>query len=560
MTVNIKRYISGLLAGAVLAGCAAGCGNTADEKANANMNNNITADNDSENNNDNKTEAGAEKGVGAVDGMDFDTNLAAIETGSLSAGSSVHDPSIFVGEDKYYIVGSHMTFAYSDDLRKWTLKGNGYTGTNMIFGDLFRDETGEVFRYTGKKDSVVPTDDGKCHLWAPDIIYNKAKGLYYMYYCTSSTWNASTIGFATSETIDGKYEYGKDLIYSGLTRVNIDETNVCDYVDKDTALKTYVKLDGTYNYNDYPNALDPAVFYDKEGKMWMVYGSWSGGIFLLEIDEETGDVIHPEADPDNNVDSYYGKKLLGGGHKSIEGPYILYDPDSDYYYLFVSYGGLVSDGGYQIRVFRSKEVNGDYVDMNGEKPERFDNDHSKFGLKISGNHMLPSLETAYMSTGHNSAMIDKDGKKYVVYHTRFENKGEYFEPRVRQYFLNEEGWPVMLPYITNGETISDSGYSSEEIAGRYYLQELGLDISGTYKEGVIIYLDRNGTVYYKTSDDSVAEGSYTISDGKYFVHITIDDIEYSGVFCKQLDESGKEVLVFSACGENRTIYGVKSEK
>ena len=493
----------------------------------------------------------------SVEEMNFDADLTQIETGGLSAGSSVHDPSIIADNGRYYIVGSHMTFAYSDDLRKWTLKGNGYSSTNMIFGSLFKDETNEVFRYTGKKGSVVPTDDGKCHLWAPDIIYNKTTGLYYMYYCTSSTWNASTLGFATSETIDGKYEYGKDLIYSGLTRYNIEETDVLDHVDKDYALKHYVKLDGTYNYNEYPNALDPAVFYDKDGKMWMVYGSWSGGIFLLEIDEATGDVIHPEADPDNNVDAYYGKKLLGGGHKSIEGPYILYDPDSDYYYLFVSYGGLTSDGGYQIRVFRSKDVYGEYLDMNGNKPEFNNNDHSGFGLKISGNHMLPSLENAYKATGHNSAFIDNDGKKYVVYHSRFENKGEYFEPRVRQYFLNEEGWPVMLPYITNGESISETGYTTDEIAGRYYLEELGLDISGVVPQPSVIYLDRNGTVYSKNSDDSISEGKYTVSDGKYYMHITIGDDEYSGVFCKQSDEAGNEVSVFSACGQNKTIYGVK---
>ena len=100
----------------------------------------------------------------------------------------------------------------------------------------------------------------------------------------------------------------------------------------------------------------------------MVYGSWSGGMFLLELDETTGEVIHPDADPENNVDPYFGKKLLGGGHKSIEGPYILYDEVSGYYYLFVSYGSLVSNGGYQIRVFRSETVDGEYVDMNGKYP------------------------------------------------------------------------------------------------------------------------------------------------------------------------------------------------
>jgi len=69
------------------------------------------------------------------------------------------------------------------------------------------------------------------------------------------------------------------------------------------------------------------------------------------------------------------KRLLGGGHKSIEGPYILYDEATDYYYLYVSYGTLTSSGGYQVRVFRSKTVDGDYVDMNGEYPTA-DVDHT----------------------------------------------------------------------------------------------------------------------------------------------------------------------------------------
>ena len=80
------------------------------------------------------------------------------------------------------------------------------------------------------------------------------------------------------------------------------------------------------------NIMDPDVFYDEDGRMWMVYGSWSGGIFMIEIDEDTGYPIYPEADEENHVDSYYGKKLLGGYHNSIEGPHIMYDETSGYYY------------------------------------------------------------------------------------------------------------------------------------------------------------------------------------------------------------------------------------
>lgn len=84
----------------------------------------------------------------------------------------------------------------------------------------------------------------------------------------------------------------------------------------------------------------------------MNYGSWSGGIFLLEIDPTTGYPIYPVDDKD--ADPYYGYRLIGGGHHSAEGPYIQYDAENGYYYLFVSYGDLQSDGGYQIRQFRSE--------------------------------------------------------------------------------------------------------------------------------------------------------------------------------------------------------------
>ena len=166
------------------------------------------------------------------------------------------------------------------------------------------------------------------------------------------------------------------------------------YKDKDTALKEYTDGGISYNYQDYPNALDPTIFWDKDDRMWMVYGSWSGGIYLLEIDEETGEVIHPKEDKSAGVDAYFGKRLLGGGHTSIEGPYILYDKDSDYYYLFVSYGNLQREGGYQMRVFRSKTVDGEYVDMNGKYPQK---KSRKPGILWT--EIIRKLQTAKSSAG-----------------------------------------------------------------------------------------------------------------------------------------------------------------
>lgn len=480
---------------------------------------------------------------------DFTVSYDGIKTASIKAGVSVHDPSILEVDGTYYIFGSHMSAASSTDLRTWTSIGNGYTPSNPLFDNLFATE--HVFDYSGSGGSVIPTDDGGKHVWAPDVIYNKAQGLYYMYFCTSSTWNASNLCYATSEKPEGPYTWKGALIYSGFTSESIGATDVLDYVTEDYALSNYVTLGDEYDYEDYPNAIDPTVFYDEDGKMWMVYGSWSGGIFLLEIDEATGEVIHPEADPENNVDAYFGKRLLGGGHKSIEGPYIMYDEQSGYYYLFVSYGSLTSNGGYQIRVFRSEMVDGDYVDMNGQYPTKGLN-HTYYGLKLSGNYYLPSLTKAYMATGHNSAFVDEDGKMYIVYHTRFDDGQEYHEPRVHQFFLNEEGWPCMLPYATDGESISAEGYDKDEIVGEYYMIDQGTNVDAEIAEPVKVILSARGNVY----GDGIT-GTWKAKSGTYYVHITMNEVEYSGVFCEMNDEAGTPVMTFSMVGANKSIWGVK---
>lgn len=480
---------------------------------------------------------------------DFTVSYDGIKTASIKAGVSVHDPSILEVDGTYYIFGSHMSAASSTDLRTWTSIGNGYTPSNPLFDNLFATE--HVFDYSGSGGSVIPTDDGGKHVWAPDVIYNKAQGLYYMYFCTSSTWNASNLCYATSEKPEGPYTWKGALIYSGFTSEGIGATDVLDYVTEDYALSNYVTLGDEYDYEDYPNAIDPTVFYDEDGKMWMVYGSWSGGIFLLEIDEATGEVIHPETDPENNVDAYFGKRLLGGGHKSIEGPYIMYDEQSGYYYLFVSYGSLTSNGGYQIRVFRSETVDGDYVDMNGQYPTKGLN-HTYYGLKLSGNYYLPSLTKAYMATGHNSAFVDEDGKMYIVYHTRFDDGQEYHEPRVHQFFLNEEGWPCMLPYATDGESISAEGYDKDEIVGEYYMIDQGTNVDAEIAEPVKVILSARGNVY----GDGIT-GTWEAKSGTYYVHITMNEVEYSGVFCEMNDEAGTPVMTFSMVGANKSIWGVK---
>ncbi len=48
----------------------------------------------------------------------------------------------------------------------------------------------------------------------------------------------------------------------------------------------------------------------------------------------------------------------------MEGPYMVYNAQNNYYYLFVSYGSLKSD--YNIRVGRSRSICGPFIDFHGK--------------------------------------------------------------------------------------------------------------------------------------------------------------------------------------------------
>ena len=284
--------------------------------------------------------------------------------------------------------------------------------------------------------------------------------------------------------------------------------------------------------------LVPAIFTDADGRMWMNYGSWSGGIFLLEIDPATGYPIYPVDDKD--ADPYYGYRLIGGGHHSAEGPYIQYDAENGYYYLFVSYGDLQSDGGYQIRQFRSEKPTGPYVDVAGNTLEDQD-DHFNYGLKMMGNYTFPSLNYTYMAPGGQSTFQDDDGKYYITYHQRFDDGTEYHEPRVHQMYTNEDGWFVAAPFATMGETLSEKGYKKSDVSGTFYVVNHGTDISSKIREAEA-YTFADGKV---TGGEK--SGTYEVKEGTDYITITLDGVVYKGVLMEMTDEAENPVLPYLIC-------------
>lgn len=468
-----------------------------------------------------------------------------MKKGGFRAGASVHDPAIYLGQNgEYYIFGTHMTAAVSGDLRYWDCFCKGVTDENPLFEGLFEGEK-NAFSFTGKFN-------GKNYaVWAPDVSYNPYLKKYVMYFCTTGSYIKSAICMAVADEVRGPYKYVDTLLCSGFDEETVAETNLGEVLGTEAGMVKsagkYLKKNGKYNNLAWPNCIDPNLFHDKEGKLWMVYGSWSGGIFVLQIDEKTGYPIRPAEDKKKHVDAYYGRKILGGGHKSIEGPYILYDEVSDYYYLFVSYGWLGRDGGYQIRLFRAKQPEGPYTDTNGKNILRVP-DHAPYGLKLMGNYTFPSLEMGYKAPGHNSAFQDRDGKLYLVHHQRFDCEHEFYEPRVHQLFRTADGWLTVCPFATNGENRwsaeQENGGKEELFDGDYFLVDHGLDISGRMH----FPMEKRFTVGKNLQIE--ADGSAVLElDGK----------NYLGAACRMIDEAGNPVVCISGVCENHSLWAVKYE-
>lgn len=134
---------------------------------------------------------------------------------------SVHDPSIIKVDDLYYVFGTHIEAAKSDDLIDWTLFTNGYKTPDNILYENLSENLAQSFEWAGENDA---DSYGGFSVWAPEVFWNEyylnedgSTGTYMIYYSASSTYIRSAIGFAVSQNIEGPYQHVDTLVYSGFT-------------------------------------------------------------------------------------------------------------------------------------------------------------------------------------------------------------------------------------------------------------------------------------------------------------------------------------------------------
>ena len=498
---------------------------------------------------------------------------------------SVHDPSVVwdPSTSSYYIFGSHRAAAKCNNMMSWeafTAPWATATSSNADNVDAFTTpqvtqvkKGGVAYDFTFNalawSQRGSETYDINGNMWAPDVIWNKKMGKWCMYLSINGDGWYSSIIMLTADNIVGPYRYQAPVVMSGFrSGDSYKSTDLEIVLGEQTALPARYAPSDNYG-NHWPNAIDPCVFYDEEGKLWMTYGSWSGGIFMLELDEETGlrdyDVTYAETE---TSDPYFGKKIAGGHYVSGEASYIEYI--GGYYFLFVTYGGLEAAGGYQMRVFRSLNPDGPFVDSKGS-PALYDAYQLNYGPTENDGFRGVNIFGAYdewgfqtvgawgeRSQGHNSIIAAPDG----VYHTRFQDQGEGHQVRVHQVYQNEEGWLVAAPFEYTGEGVKSAGIATAQkvatadIPGAYKLlvHPYGLDHAAKeYAAPVDVTLNADGTI------SGGATGSWAIKSGTSYITINIGS-EYKGVMVPQtLEPTDEKAPSFTALDSQTgvTIWGYR---
>lgn len=521
---------------------------------------------------------------------------------STSHGTtSIHDPSVVWDNSSksFYIYGSHYVGANTKDFNTYSGIWNYYTGgynsadaykafmsnpkhtvKRCLPGKTEQEEVElgsfDAGAFCSIYASSSVSDWVKGDQWAPDIIWNPTMKKWCLYLSLNGDNWASVVVLMTSDKPTGPFKYEAPIVFGGFNgqsyfgkSVNYKNTDLEVVLGPQSSLPSRYKTDRWGSY--YPNCIDPCVFYDEEGELWIAYGSWSGGIFMLKLDKTTGlrDYTYTYSgtgtSPNANAtsDAYFGKKIAGGYYVSGEGPYIQHI--GDYYYLFMSYGGFAPDGGYEMRVFRSSSPSGPYTDASGNSA-LFTSYQLNYGPRAATNKGMKLIgamngwglmKVGECAQGHNSACQDDKGRTFLVTHTKFNNGTIEHSIRVYQLYLNKYGWLVTAPFQFKGETTTDATlsstqpYSAEDVAGTYsiIIHPYKLDHSA-FQEATpsTITLSADG----KVTGDYIGTWKYT-DEGKSYISISLNKVngasvktEFNGVVVEQtLEGNTAKVLCFT---------------
>lgn len=313
----------------------------------------------------------------------------------------VHDPVMIRQDGTYYMftTGRGVSAWSSPDLVHWTR-----------LEPVFSEPPAWAVE-------AVPTFRG--HIWAPDISYHDGK--YYLYYSVSAFGkNTSCIGLATNTTLDPA-----DPDFR--------------WVDHGKIIQSFP---GLTNWN----AIDPNIIEDEDGTPYMSFGSFWGGLKLVQLTPDRMDLAEDwenlptiasrKSNPDDPNPPAPENNPVDAGGNAIEAPFIF--EHGDHYYLFASidYCCRGANSTYKMIVGRADTVTGPYIDSTGRP------------MTHGGGEILLQGDENWYGVGHN-AVCHFDGTDYLIYHA-YDASDERGRSKLRINKINwsEDGWPTVGELIT----------------------------------------------------------------------------------------------------------------
>ena len=255
-----------------------------------------------------------------------------------------HDPTIFKNpaDGKYYAYSSHNIIFVSDDLVTWekynfTTNPENNTGIEITVPKSSADFIAENYPGTAVNGTY----------WAPDVLYKENDEYPYWFYTSVSC------GLGGRNSVIDLVKAKSPLIWDD------------DYLDCGVVLAS--REEGVY----HTNAIDEHIYTDTDGKTYFIWGSFWQGIHAAELnDNGTIAFINGTSSGDGKdktiktlpgiemleASKNFGTRLFSApsGVFGPEGPWMVYNEDTGYRYMFTSYGWLGTN--YNIRVARTDKT------------------------------------------------------------------------------------------------------------------------------------------------------------------------------------------------------------
>lgn len=427
------------------------------------------------------------------DGPEYSDDYTSIAAWSQRGSwnlANVHDPTVVKDGDYYYMYQTdasygnahdghgHYPYRRSKDLVNWDFQGMAFNEAPAWVKDSLNNMRAE--------EGLNPIENPAYGFWAPAI--QKAGDKFRLYYSVvvtnpivgtdpNTSWTERAfVGLAESTDLASNQWEDKGMVVSS----------------EPDGKETYYRSSG----NDWSgyfkfNAIDPSYIITPEGEHWLIYGSWHSGIAAVQLNPETGKPDKWETEED------FGVRVAGRGNvntnrwQALEGPEIIYNEETGYYYLFLAYDEL--SVAYNTRVARSESITGPYFGIDGANV-------------TNGAECYPIITHPYKFSGHHGWVgfshctvfqNDETGQWYYSSQARLPRdipginaSNAIMMGHVKEIEWTSDGWPVVMPERYAG--VPEEAPEESEIIGTYEVITLKYEYQ-TMQLPKNLYIKEDGT-------------------------------------------------------------------